>query len=193
MPDVCTDCGKDVVKLEACEGEKIFHLDCYVLYKGRGSTGPRSSAGHWPPETLPVRSSADVALAEALTPGATCLPCLVRTTGVSETQIVRSLRQFGAGVVVTVGPCSRCDPGRGGSDGLAHRGEARSSSRRVPLIRGGSDDPGLITSILSDGASPCAECIARETGLPRRAIEPVLETVPDPSDNKRRMYSATPA
>jgi len=52
-----------------------------------------------------------VTLAEALTPGATCLPCLVSTTGLSETQIVGSLRRLGSGVVVMVGSCSRCDPG----------------------------------------------------------------------------------
>lgn len=62
-------------------------------------------------------------------------------------------------------------------DGLAHRGEARSSSRRVPLIRGGSDDPGLITSVLAGGTSLCVECIAKKTGIPRREIEPVLDTI----------------
>jgi hypothetical protein len=35
MPDVCTVCGKNVVKLEVCEGDKVFHFDCYVLYKRR--------------------------------------------------------------------------------------------------------------------------------------------------------------
>jgi hypothetical protein len=38
MPDVCTVCGKDVARLEACERDKVFHFDCYVLYKRQGST-----------------------------------------------------------------------------------------------------------------------------------------------------------
>jgi hypothetical protein len=36
MPDVCSVCGKDVVRLEVCEGEKLFHFECYVLSKRRG-------------------------------------------------------------------------------------------------------------------------------------------------------------
>jgi hypothetical protein len=49
-----------------------------------------------------------VTIAEALIPGAACLPCLTTKTGFPEAQIVASLRRLGSSVVVTVGPCSTC-------------------------------------------------------------------------------------
>ncbi len=50
--------------------------------------------------------------------------------------------------------------------------------RLVPLpISGGSDDPGLITAILADGATLCVECMAKKTGIPLAEIEPVLVRV----------------
>jgi hypothetical protein len=32
---VCAFCGKNAERLQVHEGEKLFHLDCYVLYKRR--------------------------------------------------------------------------------------------------------------------------------------------------------------
>jgi hypothetical protein len=32
---VCAFCGKNGEPLPVCEGEKRFHLDCYVRYKRR--------------------------------------------------------------------------------------------------------------------------------------------------------------
>jgi hypothetical protein len=31
--EVCAACGKNVERLTVREGDKRFHLDCYVLYK----------------------------------------------------------------------------------------------------------------------------------------------------------------
>jgi hypothetical protein len=45
MPDVCAVCGKIVARFEACEGEKVFHLDCYVLYKRQARTRGQSRSG----------------------------------------------------------------------------------------------------------------------------------------------------
>jgi hypothetical protein len=48
---------------------------------------------------------------EASADPTTCLPCLVNATGLSETQVVDSLRRLGANVIVLVGPCLRCGDG----------------------------------------------------------------------------------
>jgi len=48
MPDVCAACGKIVMRLEACEGEKVFHLDCYGLYKRRALSSAQSRPGSQP-------------------------------------------------------------------------------------------------------------------------------------------------
>jgi hypothetical protein len=50
--------------------------------------------------------------------------------------------------------------------------------RLVPLpISGGSDDPGLLTALLADGAALCVECLARKTGIPLAEIAPILVRV----------------
>jgi hypothetical protein len=41
MPDaICAVCGKIVDRFQVNEGEKLFHLDCYVTYKRRPPKPP---------------------------------------------------------------------------------------------------------------------------------------------------------
>ena len=47
---------------------------------------------------------------------------------------------------------------------------------RIWPISGGSEDVELITLILT-GASMCAECIAKKTGVPFLRVEPILTRI----------------
>jgi len=46
-----------------------------------------------------------------------------------------------------------------------------------PGINGGSDDAGLVVSVLAGGATICAPCIAKQARIPQDDIEPLLAAV----------------
>ena len=44
-------------------------------------------------------------------------------------------------------------------------------------ISGGSNDPGLVVSVLAGGATMCAPCVAKQADIPPDEVEPLLATV----------------
>ena len=107
-PD-CSWCGQAIPGKPVDDHGVKYHVSC--LARRRATLG-RSANPLGRPFTKANRDTQFVI--RALESDAACFACLVTTAGLPEVEIVDSLRQLRAAVMLTVGACSRC----GGEDRL---------------------------------------------------------------------------
>jgi hypothetical protein len=103
LPDYCAWCGEVLLRRSVDDGHGVkYHVICLVTKRRALITSPADPPGQ---HRADDNTSSVV---EVLGTGTACLPCLVSRAGLPEVEIVDSLRQLGADVMLTVGACSRC-------------------------------------------------------------------------------------